>query len=184
MDFNSVLICSCHYRLTTILHRTHDSNSHSQLTCSCHILTDKVKVKVILWPTVRRPVYFRVKHPSGSQDQIFITVRQLQVCWCGIPFLTRGQVCCLQLLLVLASAVIINSKSHGFHDHILPSVSRLPQPGGPGPHIYITRNKVAVILPGTGFPFCCLLRLAGLWWRCLNPPPPGGGGGVLTDEVF
>jgi hypothetical protein len=27
-----------------------------------------------------------------------------------------------------------------------------------------------VIPPGTGFPFCRLLQLAGLWWRYSNPP--------------
>jgi hypothetical protein len=27
------------------------------------------------------------------------------------------------------------------------------------------------MLPGTGFPFLCLLRLAGLWWRYSNLPP-------------
>jgi hypothetical protein len=35
-------------------------------------------------------------------DQIFITVWQLRVCWCGAFSLTRGWVCCLQLLLALA----------------------------------------------------------------------------------
>jgi hypothetical protein len=40
--------------------------------------------------------------PVWSPDQIFITVRKLPVCWCGEPSLTRGQVCRLQLLLVLA----------------------------------------------------------------------------------
>jgi hypothetical protein len=48
----------------------------------------------------------------GAYDQNFITVRQLRVCWCEALSLTRGRVCRLQFLLVLASAVI-------FHDHIL-----------------------------------------------------------------
>jgi hypothetical protein len=30
-----------------------------------------------------------------------------------------------------------------------------------------------VIPPGTGFPFCCLLWLAGLRWKYSNPPPYG-----------
>jgi hypothetical protein len=33
----------------------------------------------------------RIKQPSGSYDQIFITVRQLRVCWCGALSLTTGR---------------------------------------------------------------------------------------------
>jgi hypothetical protein len=47
--------------------------------------------------------------PPGTQDQIFVTVRQLRVCWCGAPSVTSGRVCHLQLLLGLASAVILGS---------------------------------------------------------------------------
>jgi hypothetical protein len=43
------------------------------------------------------------------------------------------------------------------------SDSRLHQPGGPGPRIYISQEQGGpVITPGTGFPFLRLLRLAGL----------------------
>jgi hypothetical protein len=50
--------------------------------------------------------------------------------------------------------------------------SRLFQPRGPGPRIYIPQEHAGPIIPpGTGFPFRRLLRLAGLWWRYSTPPP-------------
>jgi hypothetical protein len=45
--------------------------------------------------------------------------RQLRVCWRGAPSLTRGRVCRLQLLLALASAVILGSESRETRDNIL-----------------------------------------------------------------
>jgi hypothetical protein len=64
-------------------------------------------------------------------------------------------VCCLQLLPVLASAVILGSESRGTHDHILLSPIRdSTQPGGSGPRIYIPKEQGGpVIPPGTGFLF-------------------------------
>jgi hypothetical protein len=56
--------------------------------------------------------------PSGAYDQIFITLWQLRSCFCGAPSLTRGRVCLLYMLLVLASVVILGSESLGSRDHI------------------------------------------------------------------
>jgi hypothetical protein len=99
-----------------------------------------LSLSLMLRPTVSRPVYLGIKHPSGAYDQIFITLRQLRSCSCGALSLTRGRVCRLQLLLALTSAVILGSGSCGTRDHIL--LSQIPD-----------------------FPFGRLLRLAGLRWR-------------------
>jgi hypothetical protein len=60
--------------------------------------------------------------------------------------LTRGQVCRLQLLLVLASAVILESESRGTRE----------------PYFTVSDWRL---------PFCRLLRLSGLRWRYSTPPP-------------
>jgi hypothetical protein len=47
----------------------------------------------------------------GLRPDSFFAVGQLRVCWYGVLSLTRGLVCGLQLLLALASAVILGSES-------------------------------------------------------------------------
>jgi hypothetical protein len=39
--------------------------------------------RVVLRPTVSPSVCLGTKHPSCAYGQIFVTVRQLRVCWCG-----------------------------------------------------------------------------------------------------
>jgi hypothetical protein len=100
----------------------------------------------------------------------------LDSCYFVAPFLMGGWICKLlvQLLLGLARAVTLGSKSRRTHGHILLSHLRLHQPGGTGSRIYIPQEQGGpVIPPGTGFPFCRLLRLGGLRWRYSNLPPHG-----------
>jgi hypothetical protein len=90
-----------------------------------------------------QPVWPGVKHPGGAEDHIFITVTHLQVCWCGAPSLTRWRSCHLQLLLVLASAIILGSESRGTHDYTLLSPLRTGWPR------YKTRHWVTFSSPPT-----------------------------------
>jgi hypothetical protein len=135
-----------------------------QVTVWCCYL----EVEVNLRPTVSRPVCSGVRRTSGTSDQFFFllgnSIRQLRLCYFVAHSLTRGRVCnlLLQLLLGLARAVTLGSKSRRTHGHILLSHLKLPQPGGPGAHIYIPQVQGdPVIPPCTGFPFCSFLRLAG-----------------------
>jgi hypothetical protein len=110
----------------------------------------KSHIKLISLSSAPFPYNFclGIKHPLGAYGQIFITLGQLQVCWCGALSLTTGRVCRLELLLALASAVIFGSESHGTRDHIL---------------LYQIRD----------FPFRRLLRFAGLRWGYSTPSPYG-----------
>jgi hypothetical protein len=86
--------------------------------------------------------------PSGAQDQIFITVTKLRICWCGAPSLTPERVCRLQLLLALASADILGSESRRTHDNILlPQIRDSLRLEGQVPIFISPRNKVAQLYP-------------------------------------
>jgi hypothetical protein len=74
-----------------------------------------LSLSLMLRPTLSRPVCLGIKHSSGAYDQIFIAVRNTEYVWqlrswfCGVPSLTRGQVCLLYVLLAHASAVFLGS---------------------------------------------------------------------------
>jgi hypothetical protein len=105
--------------------------------------------------------------PFATHDQYFF---QLNTCGYSpnvTSSLTRGPVCRLQLLLVLANAVTLGSGSRGTHDHILirDSHNLECQP----PRIDIPLDQGGPVVPlGIGFPFRRVLRLGGLRWRYSN----------------
>jgi hypothetical protein len=87
--------------------------------------------------------------PLRPKSRIFI----FQLNTCGYsPYatstLTRGWVCRLQLLLVLASAVILRSEYRGTHDHILLSqIRHSPNLEGQIPVFISLRNRVPFSSP-------------------------------------
>jgi hypothetical protein len=73
----------------------------------------KVKIKLMLRPTVSRPFLSCCQAPSGAQEYIFTVVRHFWVYYCGSSSLTRGRVSRLQLILTSPAKLLLNSNPAG-----------------------------------------------------------------------
>jgi hypothetical protein len=112
------------------------------------ILTPCLYVIVGVRVTLRLEVYLQSVRLGDklleNHDQYFFSLNT----WGHSSYitcsLTRGWVCRLQLLLVLASAVILRSKSSGTHDHVF--LSRIRQ------FLKLEGQVPVCIFPGTGCP--------------------------------
>jgi hypothetical protein len=88
----------------------------------------KVKVEVILLPTIGWPVRPGVRLQSGTSDQFFpfsliiIFSDSFGYVDVGAPSLTRCRVCTFQFFLGISSASFLRSESHATHKHILLSL--------------------------------------------------------------
>jgi hypothetical protein len=108
-------------------------------------LLHKVRVRV----TLRLPVYrqsFRLGYkPLETHDQqILFQLNTYSYNPYVTSFLTKGWICHLQLLLALASAVILRSESRETDDHILHSQIRdIPNLQGHVPVFVSSRKRVA-----------------------------------------
>jgi hypothetical protein len=128
----------------------------------------EVEIEVNLRLTVNRPVFRGVRRPSGTRDQFFfllqIFFRQLRLCYFIAPSLTRGQV----YNLLYNSGPCQSSHSwvevpQNSQPYFTVSSETPPTWMARFQYLYIPQEQDGpVIPPGTGFPFCRLLRLAGL----------------------
>jgi hypothetical protein len=99
------------------------------------------KFKVTLWLTVRQSVSISwCRAPFGTCDHILLPVGMLLSEICGL--VSVGHPLWREDRSAVCSAITRWSESRRTRNHTLLSRLRLPQPEGPGSHIYIPRNRV------------------------------------------
>jgi hypothetical protein len=105
----------------------------NRLALILHSQVNWVRVRVALLLAVYRQSASLGIKPLETPNQYFFQPNACGYSSYVKSSLMRGWVCRLQLLLALASAVTLGSKSRGTHDDIvLSKVRGSPQPGGPG----------------------------------------------------
>jgi hypothetical protein len=116
--------------------------------------------------------------PYGTCAQFFflleISFRQLRVCYFVAPSLTRGRVCNLlyNYFRALPEQSLLGRSPSELTAIFYCLYETPPNLEGQVPCIYIPQEQGGpVIPPGTGFPFCRLLRLAVTTVEVFNPPP-------------
>jgi hypothetical protein len=151
----------------------------TSLPARCHLTTSPqlawVRVRVNLRLEVYRQSFRLDDKPLETHDQYFFPSEHLRSqLLCNIlPDERMGQ-----------SFIFAAGRRQRSHSQVrVPRDSwpyftisdwRLPQPGGPGPRIYIPRKSVARLYPpDPGFSFRRLLRLSGLRRRYSTPLPHG-----------
>jgi hypothetical protein len=112
-------------------------------------ISHKKKVEVTLRLTVGQSVCLGIEHPCGTCDQILLPVEMLLSEICGL--VSVGRPLWREDGSAIYSVITQWSESLRTRNHTLLSLLRLPQPGGPGSHIYIPQEQGGpVIPPGTG----------------------------------
>jgi hypothetical protein len=126
-------ICFCQFWCNTKVSKPYASlNLHIRSQSQSYVTTDG-QLTCLSW--YQAPI-------SGPRPDYFYR-QTLRFCCCGSPSLTRGWVCRLQLLLALASEVILGSESPGTHDLILlPQIRDSPNLEGHVPIFISPRNRV------------------------------------------
>jgi hypothetical protein len=136
--------------------------------CQTHTFV-RVRITVTLLRAVYRQSVRSGDKPLETHGQHFLF--QLNT-WGYSPYvtysLTKRWVCRLQLLLVLASVVILRFESCRTRFEIPPTWRAR------SPYLYPPGIQWSNYTPRNWIPFRHLLRLAGLLWRESSPPPHGG----------
>jgi hypothetical protein len=122
--------------------------TYRRYSVGLHVCGKRVKVKVIVTTDGQSASLSWCQSPIWGQRPNFYFCQTVSGLLMRAPSLARGRVCRLQLLLVLASAVILGSGFHGSHDHILFSqIGDFPNLEGQVPVFIFSRKRVTQLYP-------------------------------------